>query len=140
MVGARVIAGVIGLGGLAACAGASTGDLPRPEIVDRAPFNPEYRGIETRLLEDDLVEFQVAMRGARTGEDVTAYADCAAAQYALIRGFGFARHVRTNVAEEGGVWKGDAVYTVSPGLPRGLSTIDAEVTVANCAETGIPTV
>ena len=97
-------------------------------------------GIETRLLEDDLVEFQVAMRGARTGEDVTAYADCAAAQYALIRGFGFARHVRTNVAEEGGVWKGDAVYTVSPGLPRGLSTIDAEVTVANCAETGIPTV
>ena len=140
MVGARVIAGVLGLGGLAACAGASTGDGPRPETVDRAPFNPEYRGIETRLLEDDLVEFQVAMRGARTGEDVTAYADCAAAQYALIRGFGFARHVRTNVAEEGGVWKGDAVYTVSPGLPRGLSTIDAEVTVANCAETGIPTV
>ncbi|WP_425049904.1 hypothetical protein [Psychromarinibacter sp. S121] len=134
MVAAKVIAGLIGLGGLAACAGLEA------ETVDRSPFNPEYRGIQTRLLEDDLVEFRVAMRGARTGEDVTAYADCAAAQYALIRGFGFARHVRTNVAEEGGVWKGDAVYTVSPDLPRGLSTIDAEVTVANCAETGIPTV
>jgi hypothetical protein len=69
-----------------------------------------------------------------------AYADCAAAQYALIRGYGFARHVRTNLGEEGGNSTADAVYTISPGLPRGFATIDAEVVVADCAARGIPTV
>jgi hypothetical protein len=105
-----------------------------------APFSPEYRGIETRLLEDDLVGFLVEMRGARDAADVADYARCAAAQYTLIRGYGFARHVRTRVDEEAGFWRADAVYTVSPALPQGLTTIDAEVTVADCAERGIPTV
>ena len=68
------------------------------------------------------------------------YAECAAAQYTLIRGYGFARHVRTNVTEEGGIWRADAVYTISPSLPKGLKTIDAEVTAFQCAERGIPTV
>lgn len=104
------------------------------------PFNPEYLGIETRLLEGNLVSFLVEMSGARDNSDVAAYSECAAAQYALIRGFGFARHVRTNVSDEGGIWRADAVYTISAALPRGLKTLDAEVTVQNCAETGIPTV
>ncbi|MGR1581715.1 hypothetical protein ACSSNL_09625 [Thalassobius sp. S69A] len=103
-------------------------------------FRPDYRGIETQLLDGDLVSFQVAMAGARTGEDVSDYAECAAAQYALIRGYGFARHVRTNVEKQGGLWLGDAVYTISSALPRGLRTIDAEVVAAHCAENGIPTV
>ncbi|WP_231582141.1 hypothetical protein [Puniceibacterium sp. IMCC21224] len=104
------------------------------------PFAPEYEGIETRLLDGDLVNFLVEMRGARDTDDVAAYAECAAAQYALIRGYGFARHLRTNASEEGGLWRGDAVYTISPALPRGLKTIDAEVVVSSCAENGIPTV
>jgi len=103
-------------------------------------FVPDYLGIETRRLDDDLVSFLVRMKGARTKADVADYGKCAAAQYALIRGFGFARHVRTNVQEEGGLWAGDAVYTISAALPDGLQTIDAEVVVAECAETGIPTV
>lgn len=103
-------------------------------------FAPEYRGIETRLLEGDLVQFKVSMTGARTPLDVESYAECAAAQYALIRGFGFARHLRTNVYETGGVWTADAVYTVSPSLPRGVRQIDAEVLAADCAENGIPMV
>lgn len=103
-------------------------------------FRPDYRGVQTRLLDGDLVNFMVAMEGARDRQDVVDYADCAAAQYTLIRGFGFARQVRTNVVEEGGVWRGDAVYTVSPSLPRGLRTIDAEVAVASCRDNGIPTV
>ncbi|WP_212525265.1 hypothetical protein [Actibacterium sp. MT2.3-13A] len=119
--------------GLAGCA-------PNGEAVEQAPFKPAYRGVDTRLLEDDLVGFVVEMEGARGVEDVADYAECAAAQYALIRGYGFARHVRTNVAEEGGLWRADAVYTISPALPRGLQTIDAEVVVAHCAEEGIPTV
>jgi hypothetical protein len=122
----------IACGGLMACAPS--------EPVSRGPFAPDYLGIETRLLDGDLVKFLVLMRGARDNADVEDYAECAAAQYALIRGYGFARHLRTTVYEEGGLWRADAVYTISPALPRGVSTIDAEVTVSNCAETGIPTV
>jgi len=110
----------------------------------RAPlaedFIPEYKGVETQLLDGDLVQFNVAMTKAQSADNVADYAECVAAQYTLIRGFGFARHVRTNVEIVGGVWHADAVYTISPSLPRGLKTIDAEITVQNCAERGIPTV
>ena len=116
---------------LAGCAGAP---------VAQGDFSPLYQGIETRLLQDDLVSFRVAMQGARDGADVEAYGRCAAAQYALIRGAGFARHVRTNVDKSGGIWRGDAVYTISAALPNGLRTIDAEVTVRDCAAQGIPTI
>ena len=100
---------------------------------------PVYQGIQTALLDGDLVQFKVAMAGG-TQADVTAYAACAAAQYALIRGFGFARQVRTQVTLQGGIWRGDAVYTISAALPRGTKTIDAEVTVRDCGARGIPTV
>ena len=119
------------VGGLAAC------DAPEPANL---PFAPTYEGIETTLLDGDLVKFDVAMRGARGPDDVADYARCAAAQYALIRGYGFARHLRTNAYEEGGLWRGDAVYTISPALPRGVRTIDAEVVTASCVENGIPMV
>lgn len=111
----------------------------QPDTSD-ARFEPEYNGVETRLLEGELVNFHVTMQGARSNSDVDAYAECAAAQYALIRGYGFARHLRTNVEKSAGLWHGDAVYTISPALPRGLKTIDAEVTVLACDENGIPTV
>lgn len=117
---------------LAACTGA-------PADPD-ADFDPGYRGVETRLLDEDLVNFRVVMTGARNAEDVFAYAECAAAQYTVIRGFGFARHVRTNTEETGGIWRADAVYTVSAALPRGTRTIDAEVVLADCQARGIPTV
>lgn len=111
-----------------------------PEPSQEAPFTPVYSGVETRLLDGDLVQFEVAMRGARDVGDLEDYAECAAAQYALIRGYGFARHIRTTVNEEGGLWRGDAVYTISAELPRGLKTIDAEVAALACAENGIPMV
>ncbi len=120
------------------------GCITSPEVIDdarlAAPDGAVYEGVETRLLDGDLVNFLVAMRGARGPDDVTAYAECAAAQYALIRGFGFARQVRTTVDENNGRWTGDAVYTISPALPRGTRTIDAEVVTAACNENGIPTV
>lgn len=110
---------------------------PTPAEVSRGVV---YQGVDTRLLDDDLVNFRVAMSGAATRESVTAYARCAAAQYTVIRGFGFARHVRTNIAEEAGIWVADAVYTISTALPRGVRSLDAEVELAACAEQGIPTV
>ena len=118
--------------GLAACQAMQTSQ--------NAAFSPTYEGIRTDLLDGDLVNFNVTMRGARTEADLRAYAECAAAQYTLIRGYGFARHVRTTTKMQGGKWHADAVYTISPALPRGVSTIDAEVAVANCKELGIPTV
>ena len=130
---ASLFLSVPALAGLLACA-------PAPEVVGRASFSPSYEGIRTVLLDGDLVNFHVTMRGARDQADVDAYARCAAAQYALIRGFGFARHVRTQVAEKGGNWRGDAVYTISAALPRGSATIDAEVAVRDCGSQGIPTV
>jgi hypothetical protein len=118
--------------GLTACA--ST------EAPEQDDFSPTYLGIQTLLLDGDLVNFRVEMKGPRDRGDVDAYARCAAAQYALIRGYGFARHVRTNVSQTGGVWRGDAVYTISASLPKGLKTIDAEVTVRDCGAQGIPTI
>lgn len=111
-----------------------------PQVPVAEDFIPEYKGVETKLLDGDLVQFNVAMTKAQSTEDVEDYAECAAAQYALIRGYGFARHLRTNVAQEGGIWRADAVYTISPSLPRGIKTIDAEVTASECVERGIPTV
>lgn len=105
-----------------------------------APVPAEYMGIETRLLDNDLVAFHVKMTGATGPRDVTNYAECAAAQYTLIRGFGFARHLRTKTAEVSGTWQADAIYTISAAIPAGLRTIDAEVTVENCKTNGIPTV
>jgi hypothetical protein len=119
------------VGGLSGC------DAAEPGAVRSVPV---YEGVETALLEDGLVRFKVTMRGARDGSDVNDYAECAAAQYALIRGYGFARHLRTKVDQEAGLWRGDAVYTISPALPRGVRTIDAEVVSASCAENGIPMV
>ena len=127
MTRASAMAALALLAGCAAAPGATTGAR-------------EYLGVETALLDGDLAQFRVAMRGARDQADVERYAACAAAQYALIRGYGFARHVRTLVDERAGIWRGDAVYTVSPALPRGTRTIDAEVTVADCQLNGIPTV
>lgn len=103
-------------------------------------FIPDYLGVETMLLDDELVQFNVSMTNALSGRDVSNYAECAAAGYTLIRGWGFARHLRTNIDEEAGVWRADAVYTISPDLPRGIKTIDAEVVSAACVEKGIPTV
>jgi hypothetical protein len=109
--------------------------MPEP-----APTAPRHDGVEAIAMDEDIVSVIVWMSGPATEGDLIAYARCAAAQYALDRGHGFARHVRTNVQVEGSVRSADAVYTVSPTLPRGLQTIDAEVTVADCAELGIPTV
>jgi hypothetical protein len=116
------------------------GCAPVNPTVDQLGLVPKYLGVQTRLLDGDLVNFLVEARGALQPEDMMRYAECAAAQYALIRGYGFARHVRTNVDEEGGLWRGDAVYTISSALPGGLKTIDAEVVLARCRERGIPTV
>nr|WP_121095804.1 hypothetical protein [Roseibaca ekhonensis] len=104
------------------------------------PARTQYLGVDTRLLEGDLVSFVVQLAGEGGQSEAIAYTRCAAAQYALIRGYSFARHVRTNAGLKGGIWEADGVYTISPDLPRGTRTIDAEVVVDDCKTQGIPTV
>ncbi|WP_249219290.1 hypothetical protein [Loktanella sp. SALINAS62] len=108
--------------------------------MDEPAGRPSYMGIQTDLLDGDLVNFRVALRGTDDPAAVENYAECAAAQYALIRGHSFTRRVRVNTTEQGGTWRADAVYTISPDLPRGRSSIDAVVKVADCGASGIPTV
>jgi hypothetical protein len=105
-----------------------------------APEGAEYLGVQTQLLDANTVSFIVRMRGARDRADVVAYARCAAAQYTLIRGYGFAQHVRTNVGRSGDIWEGDGGFVISPDLPAGMRNLDAEVIVDDCREQGIPTV
>lgn len=109
---------------------------PRPEAARAA-----YKGITVSPLDAALFGFRVTMSGrGANAENVTAYARCGAAGYALSRGLSFVRQVRTKVDQKGGVWTADAVYTISPGLPGGIASIDAEVAAADCGEQGIPTV
>jgi len=127
----KPVLGLLSLMPLAACEAAPTAQQ----------FAPRYHGVETRLLKQDLVQFNVSMTNALGSEDIEQYAECAAAGYTVIRGWGFARHIRTTVEQEAdGIWTADAVYTISPELPQGLKTIDAQVVTADCAEKGIPIV
>ena len=122
-------------GGLMAC-----GEGERVRAPSAPPADAQYLGVDTRLLDENTVSFLVRMRGARDRADVVAYARCAAAQYALIRGYSFAQHVRTNVTRSGDVWVGDGGFVISPDLPQGMRNLDAEVIVDDCRDQGIPTV
>lgn len=129
-------AGAMVLAGCAASGGEPAESAPRP--FDGP--DPIYDGIETVLLADDLVSMVVRMRQVSDPVQLRLYSECAAAQYTVIRGYNYLRHVRTQVSEEAGNWRADAVYTISPDLPRGLQTIDAAFTVAMCERSGVPTV
>jgi hypothetical protein len=99
-----------------------------------------YWSVQTRLLDNDLVQFHVTLSGTQSAEQVVRYAECAAAQYTLIRGFGFTRHVRTRIGRQADRLSADAVYTISRSLPQGTKTIEAEVVAGACARDKIPMV
>ena len=132
---ARITAGMVLTGtmaGLAACAAAPDGDTA-------AELKADYLSSQVVLLDGDLVQAKVAAKGRDAKAAVVEYARCAVAGYALKNNAGFVRNVRTLTGKEGGIWRAYAVYSVSSALPAGAQTIDAEVTVADCAERGIPT-
>lgn len=127
---------------LAGCMMTSLGDPGSVEAPTKqvgVAFAPTYEPIETQLLDVDLVSFKATVHGARGPGDLRDATDCAAAQYALIRGYGYARHIRTNLSVEGVVWEADAAYTISIDLPRGTNTLDAAATVTECQARGLPT-
>ncbi|MFC3061160.1 hypothetical protein [Paenirhodobacter populi] len=111
---------------------------------DAAPEPPKeeiaYLGIETRMIDPELVEMRAALKGGASDEAITAYLRCAVAQYALIRGMDTARQIRTVVSERFGKWTGEAVYMIGKGHPRGFDRVEAQEMVGECAVKGIPTV
>jgi hypothetical protein len=117
-----------------ALAVALTGCLSEPR-----PAAPAYLGAEAAALDAQLVRVTARVDGGAP-EDAVRYARCATAQFALGRGARFARHLRTSVSRKAGVRIADAVYTVSPTLPRGAHPLDAAAIVADCRARGIPTV
>ena len=132
---ARLIAQVVLTGswaGLAACAGGAQLDRP-------ATKTPTYRGVEVTLMGGDLVRVQASLSGAKGPAPLGDYVMCNAAGYAVKNKAGFVRNVRTLTDKEGGIWRADAVYSITSALPKGLQTIDAQVTVEDCLVRGIPT-
>ena len=97
-------------------------------------------GVQTRLLKNDLLQFDVTPSGTKSSEQMARYAECAATQYTLIRGYGFARHIRTRIGQQADRLSADAVYTISRSLLKGTKTIDAEVVADACARGNIPMV
>ena len=114
-----------------------TGVLP---VANQPTNEPAYGTVSTRLLDGDLVAIDVTMQGATADSDVIRFNDCAAAQYALIRGVGFVRRVTNDVNRSGRVWTGNGVYTLSDAHPGGVHTIDAEATAEACRTDNIPMV
>lgn len=100
----------------------------------------EYLKVNTRLMKPELVNMIVTMRNPGSPDDVLNYVQCAAAQYTLIRGYGFAGRVQYHLSEDDGIWAGNAVYTLSNAHPGGRHSIDAEVVVDDCVARNIPMV
>jgi len=132
--GARAAALLALGGGPGACAPADGAEAAR------SAGSPEYLGVETRLLDTDLVQFLLTARGDAGPAAMAAYGRCAAAQYAVIRGMGYARHIRTTTRADGGILRGDAVYTLSAARPAGESVVEAAAELAECRAQGIPAV
>ena len=96
-----------------------------------------YYGVQTGLLDNDLAQVHVTLSGTKSSEQVACYAECAAEQCTLIRGFGFASRARARVGHEAKRLSADAAYTISRSLPQGVKTIDAEVVEDACARDNI---
>ena len=123
---------------LAACAMTTESDLDADPVS--APKSARFTVVEVLPYDDELVNIFLEGRGFLRKEHMDAFSECAAAGYAQSQGLGFARHLRTNLSNEGGIWRADAVYTISPALPVGQHVIDAETMVESCADRRIPTV
>ncbi|GFE65805.1 hypothetical protein [Litoreibacter roseus] len=102
------------------------------------PEPAQYSFLGASQIAADLVEIRIAVAPPVTREYINDYSSCVAADYALDLGGGYARHVRTNLLKEGGVWRADAIYTISVELPPGLKTIVAEDRVKECRDQAIP--
>lgn len=99
-----------------------------------------FDGVQIDRLDEELINVRARIGGVGNDADAIRYAECAAARYTLVKSNRFARHVRTTVEETETGLQADAVFLISAELPSGSRTLDAEVIMADCEQSGIPTV
>lgn len=107
----------------------ATAMLPACSPADQ-PVEPGRS--EVLFLDDDLMQVTLDAPGEADPLELRELTDCAAATALLEREADFARHVRTNITEEAGISRADAVYTVSSERPAGDFVIVAVDRAANC--------
>lgn len=100
-----------------------------------APTEPQGKPA-VAFLADDLMRIELNVSQPVDPVQIRQLTDCAAAEALAEKGIGFARHVRTTFAEEAGISRADAVYTISPTLPAGDFVIAASEVSAVCRADG----
>ena len=100
----------------------------------------EYMSTKAELIGDGLVKISASVKNVQSDHLATEFANCVAARYALLRGFGFARLVTDSVSRDDDIRTATSVYSITARLPPGVRKLDAEVVAVNCAENGIPMV
>jgi hypothetical protein len=107
--------------------------------MEEPPEPPTYGPVVIAELAENLVQVKLSMTTQTVENHITEMANCNLASYALQVGRRYARHLRTNAYEEDGLWRADAVYSLSDGRPRG-QVIDAATLVVACSNNNIPMV
>ncbi len=97
--------------------------------------------LEARIevLRYDMIEVQASVLNPEKGA-TTAYADCAAAQFALSRLNDFLRRVTTEFTGHGDLIIEKTTYLLTPVEPRGEFVLNAQEILAKCRSANVPTV
>ena len=131
--------GAFPTGGEAAQAGAAAASGVQAGAADEVRAEGRFLGGSAAELDAGLMQLNVAMRGGREARALAErYARCVAIGYGLRHGFAFARHVRTKLDFRSGIWRADAVYTMSRNVPAGMNLIDIQIEQQDCTNRGIP--
>lgn len=85
-------------------------------------------------------DFATVKMAAQTDRGFAISSKSIATQKAQVRANGFTQNLRTNVSQEAGIWRADAVYSNTSAPLDGLRTLDTKVIVSNGREFRIPTV
>ncbi len=99
----------------------------------------QFLEARTTLIGGDMFEVNASVLNPVEGA-FTAYADCVAAQYTLIRGNAYLRRVTTKVDGLGDVVVENTTYLLSPVAPKGDFVLNARQIVDKCKANNVPTV
>lgn len=98
-----------------------------------------FMGAKTRLIARDMVQVTASVAHPVAGA-ATAYADCVAAQYALIRGMSHASRVTSTTTGQADIVSEKTTYLVSSVAPDGKNVLNAQEIVTRCKANNVPTV
>lgn len=112
-----------------------------------ASFTPDprdFEGADVRVWPDprgqdsSLVEITARLRSGVDADTAFAYATCALANWADLKGTPYARHIRTLRDDRDGAMVVGSVFTLSANRPMGLTVMTTKDTLQECKARGIP--